>query len=113
MTRSARSPARAPTTLRPAEEFIDTTGAELSAVRHLFAAIEAGIRTTAPPATRAAMLAAMRDQQRATEREIIDRGKRRRQQRGEFARAARTAFAKQRRAERPPRRVRAALILSG
>ncbi|WP_413661945.1 DUF3768 domain-containing protein [Methylocystis iwaonis] len=69
----------------------------------VFASIEAGIRATAPAATRAALLATLRNQQRATEREVIERGKRRRHGLREFARAARAAFAKQRRRpERPP-----------
>jgi hypothetical protein len=80
-------------------------GAELSAARHLFAAIEAAIRATAPAATRAGLLATLRAQLDATTREIIERGKRRRQTLSEFERAARAAFAEQRRrAERPPQK---------
>jgi hypothetical protein len=69
-------------------------------VRSLFAAIEGGIMTTAPPAALRGLLATMRAQQRATEAEIIELGKRRQEQRQAFARAAQGVAAK---AARPPR----------
>jgi hypothetical protein len=81
-------------------------------VRSLFGAIEAGIRVTAPRSALRGLLATMRDQQRATEAEIIARGQRRRQTLAAFARAARAALAQQERgAQRPaPRRWRVTLL---
>jgi hypothetical protein len=94
-----------------AEEFSDTASGELSAVRSLFGAIAAGIRATAPRSALRGLLATMRDQQRATEAEIIMRGQRRRQWLQEFARAARAVLAQQERgAQRPaPRHWRVTL----
>lgn len=50
--------------------------------------------TTAPPSTLRGLLATMRVQQRATEAEIIERGKQRREWCQAFARAARSVAAK-------------------
>lgn len=75
-------------------------------MRNLFGAIEAGIRATAPRAALRGLLATLRAQRRATEAEIIERGKRRRSQRVEFRRAAQAAFAKQRRRAHRPQRAR-------
>lgn len=70
----------------------DTTGGELSAVRALFASVAASLRANAPRAALRGLLATMRDQQQATEAEIIARGQRRRQTLAEFARAARAVL---------------------
>jgi hypothetical protein len=56
----------------------DTLGAELAALRWLFAAMEAAIMGTALPAARAAMLAVLRSEQTAAERSLLAKAEGRR-----------------------------------